>query len=169
MPIAFQCSCGTNLKADERNAGLTVRCPGCANLLTVPTLSTRSESGCSPGKRPENAPETAVLAERVEEEELRAEAVEEDDFDVLEDDHDLPTAERVKKPKKPRAQASPQRRTLQDDLYSDSSESFLGVDMGGSAKSILYAVFVALCTCCVISSFLGVVMRLFNAVDKLKN
>ena len=114
--------------------------------------------------------ETEVHAERVEEEELSAEPVEEDDFDVLEDDHDLPTAERVKKPKRRRPpEDAPRRRTVQDDLYSDSSESFLGFDMAGSARTVLYVIFVGLFGCCAVSGIVGVLMRLFNSIDKLKN
>ena len=36
MPISITCQCGKKLKAPDKLAGKSVKCPACQHLLTVP-------------------------------------------------------------------------------------------------------------------------------------
>jgi hypothetical protein len=37
MPITFPCACGQQLRVDDELAGKRVRCPGCQQILNVPS------------------------------------------------------------------------------------------------------------------------------------
>jgi DNA-directed RNA polymerase subunit RPC12/RpoP len=111
MSIAFPCTCGKTIKTEDANAGRTVRCPHCANLLTVPTRTLGYEvveDSQEPAKREE---------------------VRDKGFDVLENERDLPAVERIKKRRitdDPRA--GPKRRSIESELY-DPGTMFLGIDL----------------------------------------
>jgi hypothetical protein len=115
VAISFQCSCGKKLKADDGNAGQTVRCPNCANLLNVPTKDLGYE--------------VVEDNEEKDEEGSSPEPEKDEEFDVLEDDRDLPNVERVKKRRKKKdlSRAAQRNRTIQDDLH-DTGYSFMGWD-----------------------------------------
>ncbi len=141
MSIAFPCSCGKTLRADDANAGRTVRCPNCAELVIVPTKELGDEVVEGEEDRGTTAP------------------VKDEEFEVLEDDCDLPTVERVKKRRKKEVvRDAPRRKTVQDELYDDSS-STAGME---SAKYLLYGAFVLCFGCVVACLVLCVLGRLMN-------
>jgi phage FluMu protein Com len=89
MPIAIQCpSCGVSLKAPDTVAGKRVKCPKCANLISVPATATEDLGFEVVDDEPAN---TIARAKPVE---TKAKSVKakpsEDDDDHYHDDDDRP-------------------------------------------------------------------------------
>jgi hypothetical protein len=59
MPITVTCVCGRKLAAKDEYAGRTVKCPGCAQPLKIPT-PTAKVSPSSPTKVPKTGPKKPV-------------------------------------------------------------------------------------------------------------
>jgi hypothetical protein len=136
MSIAFQCSCGTKLKAHEANAGQTVRCPNCALLLTVPTQALGYE--VVEGEEP---PQTVEL-------------VPEENFEALEDDRDLPTVERIRRPRnRPAAEEGPVRKSVESEFF-HGGKSFAGIALSEWIKWGIGLPFILISLCCCGGSFL---------------
>jgi hypothetical protein len=181
MSIALRCVCGTTLRTGDGNAGKRVRCPKCSALIPVPAQGITTAPGAEPP--PPAAPEPLsmdmvlagpppgdddiAVAEVVEDEEdvKSVELAEDDDFEVLEGERDLPEVRRARRRRRTESvPRGPTRRSPEHDLY-DRPPSFLGMDVGGVGKTLVvfFAVFV-LCCCvsCLVLNVLGRLLRAFG-------
>ena len=149
MPISFQCACGTKLKAEDGESGSKVRCPMCKKVLTVPAKKQGNE----------------IVAEVQKKEVPTAELVEDHEFDVLEDEHSLPTVERVKKPKKKAAAPKgPRIKSLDAELF-ERRPSFFGWDVGSSAHSMVYWVVMLFGGCFLLCLACGLILKIFDLLS----
>jgi hypothetical protein len=180
VPIALRCACGVVLRTADDSVGKRVRCPKCSALLAVPARGiTTGHGGGAParpapeplsmdavlaGPRPGGADdEDVVMAELADDEDIKTvELAEDEEFEVLESARDLPEVRRARKRRRAeRAPQGPVRRSPEHDLY-QRRPSILGMDVGESAKTVIWLFAVLILCCFVLSLVLGLIGRLLR-------
>jgi hypothetical protein len=143
MSLIIQCACGQKLRTSPENAGKRIRCPKCKAIVTTPP----------PGEASAKGPGFEVVEDENEAQDIpAAAAAEEEEFEVLESERDLPTVERAKKkPKRdPSLDYRPKRRTIDDDLYDthDSDNMWYYLRIIGTVSLAIVVAFIVCNVCC---------------------